>query len=172
MKARGVETSNSLLNKTGITRTKPKTNTTETSPTLRVSKTGENGKTETKDIPINKEQESVLKRTDPTKINEKAKELDINIPEGYKIEVNRNKINRFKTFIHRGNSEIFGEPITQTKSSNLKTNEEFENYLNNRNWWNKFTGGSNKDIRRYDKYLGNNNVKSLSEETSSKQTNN
>jgi len=56
MKARGVETSNSILNKAGITRTKPKANTTETTPTLKVKKTGEDGKVETKEIPIKKEQ--------------------------------------------------------------------------------------------------------------------
>jgi hypothetical protein len=37
MKARGMETSNSILNKAGITRTKAKpTNTSETTPTLKV----------------------------------------------------------------------------------------------------------------------------------------
>jgi hypothetical protein len=55
MKARGIETSNSILNKAGITRTKPKVNTTETTPTLKVKKAGEDGKVETIEIPIEKE---------------------------------------------------------------------------------------------------------------------
>jgi hypothetical protein len=53
MKARGMETSNSILNKAGITRTKAKTtSSTETTPTLKVQKTGEDEKVETKEIPI------------------------------------------------------------------------------------------------------------------------
>jgi hypothetical protein len=56
MKARGIETSNSILNKAGITRTKPKVNITETTPTLKIKKTGENGKIETQEIPIKREQ--------------------------------------------------------------------------------------------------------------------
>jgi len=56
MKARGIETSNSLLNKAGITRTTAKTgNTTQNTPTLKVKKTGEDGKVETKEIPIDAE---------------------------------------------------------------------------------------------------------------------
>jgi len=56
MKARGVETSNSVLNKAGITRTTAKSKTTtKTTPTLKVKKTGEDGKVETKEIPIDAE---------------------------------------------------------------------------------------------------------------------
>jgi hypothetical protein len=53
MKARGVETSNSVLNRAGITRTTAKTGTTtQTTPTIKVKKVGEDGKVETQEISI------------------------------------------------------------------------------------------------------------------------
>lgn len=166
MKARGIETSNSILNKAGITRTKSKgTPTTETTPTLKVSKTDEKGKVETKEIPIDKKQEKILKQSKADKLDEAAKQAGVDIPEGYKITTStttsswgRNKINSAKSFFGRGNSEIFGTPQTKQNQNSLKSDEQFEQYLqeHNNTWLKKFFNGSNKDIKRYDKYLGNN----------------
>ena len=168
MKARGVETSNSILNKAGITRTKPKVNTTETTPTLKIKKTGENGKVETQEIPIKKEQQEVLRNTKPSEVDSKAKELlGDKIPEGYKVETNtgwRARVQNYaKGFIGRSNSEIFGTPQTSQKDLKIKSDEEFEQYLSeyNNNWFKKFVNGSNRDIRRYDRYLGNSNESGL-----------
>ena len=180
MKARGIETSNSVLNKAGITRTKAKaTNTSETTPTLKVQKTREDGKVETKEIPITKEQEAALKKANPGKLNEAATEAKIdNIPEGYKIvepTINsnwRNRINTVKSWFRKGNSEIFGTPTTTTRnSSELKSNEEFEQYLSEHNntWLKKIFNGSNRDIRRYDRYLGNNQPQLESKTETTKQ---
>jgi len=112
MKARGIETSNSLLNKAGITRTKAKQAKTET-PTLKVKKTGKDGKVETKEIGINEEQQKALSRTKSENLDSKAKELDIDIPEGYKIgpkstttkTLSRENLNRY---LGKAHSEIFG----------------------------------------------------------------
>lgn len=173
MKARGIETSNSLLNKAGITRTKAKTtNTSETTPTLKVQKTGENGKVETKEIPIDKEKQKILSKTKAEDLEAKAKELKIEIPEGYKIQSkstttktwSRENLNRYRGKAH---SEIFGTQTSQKQAQGLKSNEEFEQYLSEHNntWLKKFFNGSNRDIRRYDRYLGNNQISKPSEET-------
>ena len=173
MKARGLETSNSVLNRAGITRTKAKSNVQEIVPTLKVTKTGEDGKVQTKEIKINDEQASILKSTKPSELNAKVKELKIeNIPEGYEVAKptansswSRAKINStknwFKRMVGRGNSSIFGTPITRTtNSTQLRTDEQFEQYLNEHNntYLKKIFNGSNKDIRRYDRNLGNNNI--------------
>ncbi len=175
MKARGIETSNSLLNKSGITRTKAKTtSSTETAPTLKVQKTGEDGKVETIEIPIDKEKQKILSKTKAEDLEAKAKDLEIEIPEGYKIQSkststktwSRENLNRYRG---KGNSEIFGTPTTTTRNSSaLKSDEEFEQYLSEHNntWLKKFFNGSNRDIRRYDKYLGNNSVKPTTEQQS------
>lgn len=173
MKARGIETSNSLLNKAGITRTKAKTtNTSETTPTLKVQKTGENGKVETKEIPIDKEKQKILSKTKAEDLETKAKELKIEIPEGYKIQPkstttktwSRENLNRYRGKAH---SEIFGTQTSQKQTQGLKSDEEFEQYLSEHNntWLKKFFNGSNHDIRRYDRYLGNNQISKPSEET-------
>ena len=168
MKARGIETSNSILNKAGITSTKPKVNTTETTPTLKIKKAGEDGKIETKEIPIKKEQQEVLRSTKPSEVDTKAKELlGDKIPEGYKVETNtgwRTRVQNYaKGFIGRSNSEIFGTPQTSQRDLKIKSNEEFEQYLSehNNNWFKKFVNGSNRDIRKYDRYLGNYNESGL-----------
>lgn len=164
MKARGIETSNSLLNKAGITRTTAKTgNTTQNTPTLKVKKTGEDGKVETKEIPIDAEKQKILGKTKAENLEAKAKELGIEIPEGYKIESkntstktwSRENLNRYRS---KANSEIFGTQTQQKQNAGLKSNEEFEQYLSEHNntWLKKIFNGSNSDIRRYDKYLGNN----------------
>ena len=173
MKARGIETSNSILNKAGVTRTKAKiTNTSETAPTLKVQKTGENGKIETKEIPINEKQQKTLSKTKAEDLEAKAKELEIEIPEGYKIQPkstttktwSRENLNRYRGKAH---SEIFGTQTQQKQTSGLKSDEEFEQYLSEHNntWLKKFINGSNRDIRRYDKYLGNNQISKSSEES-------
>ena len=177
MKARGIETSNSILNRTGFTRTKAKTtSSSETTPTLKVQKTGEDGKVDTKEIPITKEQEAALRKAKPDKLNEVVAEAKINnIPEGYKIVEPtmspgwRGRINAVKNRLGKGNSEIFGTPINNTRNSSaLKTDEEFEQYLSEHNntWLKKIFNGSNRDIRRYDRYLGNNSIKSTTEQQS------
>ena len=164
MKARGVETSNSVLNKAGITRTKAKTTSSaETTPTLKVQKTGENGKVETKEIPINEKQQKALSKTKVEDLETKAKELEIEIPEGYKIQPkstttktwSRENLNRYRGKAH---SEIFGTQTQQKQTSGLKSDEEFEQYLaqHNNTWLKKIINGSNRDIRKYDRYLGNN----------------
>ena len=173
MKARGIETSNSLLNKAGITRTKAKTtNTSETTPTLKVQKTGENGKVETKEIPIDKEKQKILSKTKAEDLEAKVKELKIEIPEGYKIQPkstttktwSRENLNRYRG---KANSEIFGTQTSQKQAQGLKSDEEFEQYLSEHNntWLKKFFNGSNHDIRRYDRYLGNNQISKSSEES-------
>lgn len=165
MKARGVETSNSVLNKAGITRTKAKTtNSSETKPTLKVQKTGEDGKVETKEIPIDAEKQKILGKTKAENLEVKAKELGIEIPEGYKIGAkntstktwSRENLNRYRS---KANSEIFGTQTQQKQNAGLRSDEEFEQYLSKHNntWLKKIFNGSNRDIRRYDKYLGNNN---------------
>ena len=176
MKARGVETSNSILNRAGITRTKAKTtNTSETKPTLKVQKTGEDGKIETKEIPIDAEKQKILGKTKVEDLEAKAKELEIEIPEGYKIQPkstttktwSRENLNRYRGKAH---SEIFGTQTQQKQTSGLKSDEEFEQYLSEHNntWLKKIFNGSNRDIRRYDRYLGNNNQVSKSSEESTK----
>lgn len=173
MKARGIETSNSLLNKAGITRTRAKTtNTSETTPTLKVQKTGENGKVETKEISINEKQQKTLSKTKAEDLEAKAKELEIEIPEGYKIQPkstttktwSRENLNRYRGKAH---SEIFGTQTSQKQAQGLKSDKEFEQYLSEHNntWLKKFFNGSNHDIRRYDRYLGNNQISKSSEET-------
>lgn len=172
MKARGVETSNSVLNKAGITRTTAKSETTtKTTPTLKVKKTGEDGKVETKEISIDAEKQKILGKTKAEDLEAKAKELEIEIPEGYKIQPkstttktwSRENINRYRG---KGNKEIFGTKTEQSQTPSLKSDEEFEQYLSEHNntWLKKIFNGSNKDIRRYDRYRG---IKPIQEETSS-----
>ena len=176
MKARGMETSNSILNKAGITRTKAKpTNTSETTPTLKVQKTGEDGKVETKEIPIDKEKQKILSKTKAEDLEAKAKELEIEIPEGYKIQPkstttktwSRENLNRYRGKAH---SEIFGTQTQQKQTSRLKSDEEFEQYLSEHNntWLKKIFNGSNRDIRKYDKYYLNNPSSQKNSETSEK----
>lgn len=164
MKARGVETSNSVLNRAGITRTTAKTGTTtQTTPTLKLKKTGEDGKIETKEVPISEANQKILKGTKPEELEATAKSLDIDIPEGYKIATpttsySKGKINEYKAKAGYGNKEIFGTQTSQKEASTLKSDEEFEQYLaqHNNTWLKKIINGSNRDIRRYDRYLGNN----------------
>lgn len=173
MKARGVETSNSVLNRAGITRTTAKTGTTtQTTPTLKVKKVGEDGKVETQEISISEANQKILKGTKPEDLEATAKSLGIDIPEGYKIATpttsySKGKINEYKAKVGYGNKEIFGTQTSQKQSSSLKSDEEFEQYLaqHNNNIFKKFFNGSNRDIRRYDKYLGN-NVQKQQENTS------
>lgn len=180
MKARGIETSNSVLNKMGVTRTTAKSGTTtQTKPTLKVKKTGEDGKVETKEIPIEESQQKILKGTKPEELDAKVKELNIDVPEGYKVDVptsnwRSSKYNEFKSkYLGKGNKEIFGTQTSQKEASALKSDEEFEQYLSEHNntWLKKFFNGSNRDIRRYDKYLGNNSVKPTEQQTETPKAN-
>ena len=133
------------------------------------------GKIETKEIPIDAEKQKILGKTKAEDLEAKAKELEIEIPEGYKIQPkstttktwSRENLNRYRGKAH---SEIFGTQTQQKQTSGLKSDEEFEQYLSEHNntWLKKIFNGSNRDIRRYDRYLGNNNQVSKSSEESTK----
>ena len=124
------------------------------------------------EIPIDAEKQKILGKTKAEDLETKARELEIEIPEGYKIQPkstttktwSRENLNRYKGKAH---SEIFGTQTSQKQAQGLKSNEEFEQYLSEHNntWLKKFFNGSNRDIRRYDRYLGNNQISKPSEET-------
>ena len=135
-----------ILNKYGITRTKPSTEK-ESVSTLKVQKKGKNGKVEEKEIELTKEQKETLQKTKPSEVTEKAKEmLGDKIPEGYKVEINKSKINSVRSYLGKGNSNIFG-----TKNQDVKTTNDFENWLNNRSTWDQYKPwslGTNSNLRR------------------------
>ena len=161
MKARGMETTNTIGNKLGFTQTKA--TSAGPTPTLKLKKVNEDGTVESKEIPIDAEKQAALSKVKSQDLEKVAKEdLKIDIPEGFKIDSkttttktwSRENINRYRG---RAHSEIFG--TKQNTPSTLKSPEEFEQYLleHNNTWLKKLINGSNRAIRNYDRYyLGNN----------------
>ena len=188
MKARGLETSNTLGNKLGFTRTKiQRENST---PTVRMNVEGK-GEIE---IPItpelkakldkkagkkgnNAEERSKLIREDAEvqkaaeeagiKVKEKVTDADGKVTEKVSDSWNKATVTydpSWRNFTVKGvglpkwmrsESSFFGEKVGNV-DLNWNTKEQFESNLAKRNWWDKFIGGSNRDIRRYDRnYLGN-----------------
>lgn len=141
-------------NKFGITRTKPTEQPKQTeTPTLKIKKVGEDGKVDEKEIKITKEQQEILRKTKPSELDAKAKELKIKLPEGYTIKTNTGKVksayNSAKSIIGRGNSEAFGKTTTSTQETTRQDN--FENWLNNRSTWDQYKPwslGTNSNLRK------------------------
>ena len=133
-------------NKFGITRTKPQNE--KTVSTLKVKKTSEDGKIQEQNIQINEKQRAAIQKAKPSEVENVAKAEGVNIPEGYKVEINKSKINSVKSYYQRpfgkANSEIVGK---QTESAS-RGNDNFENWLENRSLWNKWKLGTNSNLRR------------------------
>lgn len=150
-------------NKFGITRTKPQNQ--ETVSTLKVKKTGKDGKTSEQDITITKEQKAAIQKAKPSEVEKAAKDAGVKIPEGYKVEVNKSKINTVKSYFGKGNSEVVGKK-TQEAS---KGKDDFDNWLENRGAWSRWKLGTNKNLRKIRENIG---IKPIQQENSetSKQT--
>lgn len=149
-------------NKFGITRTKPQSQ--ETVSTLKVKKTGKDGKTSEQDITITKEQKAAIQKAKPSEVEKVAKDAGVKIPEGYKVEVNKSKINAAKSYFGKGNTEVIGKK-TQEAS---KGKGDFDNWLENRGAWSKWKLGTNKNLRQIKKNLGINTTKQETSESKSK----
>ena len=148
-------------NKFGITRTKPQSQ--ETVSTLKVKKTGKDGKTSEQDITITKEQKAAIQKAKPSEVEKAAKDAGVKIPEGHKVEVNKSKINAAKSYFGKGNSEVIGKK-TQEAS---KGKDDFDNWLENRGIWNKVALGTNKNLRRVKQNLGISTTKQETSESKS-----
>ena len=150
------------LNKSGITRTKPQDQ--KTVSTLKVKKTGEDGKVKEKDIELTKEQKQAIQKAKPTEIEKVAQDAGVKIPEGYKIEVNKSKINTAKSYFGKGNSEVINKKTREA----TKGNDDFNNWLENRGAWSRWKLGTDKNLKRIRENLG---VKPINpQENSSQET--
>lgn len=178
MKARGVETSNSLFNKAGITRTTSKGTTT--TPTVRLT-IKDQGDVE---IPVSADKKSQLESKLRTAENTQEARSKI-IREELKPEIealNGKEVNGKTIKIEDGasnvfvyynpslrNARLFGNRMglfpnwarssgnsfgTQTSTPSIRTDAEFEQALSNRSSWEKLFNGSNTDVRRADRALG------------------
>ena len=135
-------------NKLGLTRTKAQDQ--QTVSTLKVKKTGEDGKVDEKAIPLNEKQKAAIQKAKASEVEKVAKAEGVKIPEGYKVEVNKSKINAAKSYFGKGNSEVIGSQ-TQTAS---RGEDKFENWLENRSIWNKWALGTNRNLRQIRENLG------------------
>ena len=148
-------------NKFGITRTKPQSQ--ETVSTLKVKKTGKDGKTSEQDITITKEQKAAIQKAKPSEVEKAAKDAGVEIPKGYKVEVNKSKINAAKSYFGKGNSEVIGKK-TQEAS---KGKDDFDSWLENRGAWSKWKLGTNKNLKQIKKNLGIGTTKQWTSESKS-----
>ena len=148
-------------NKFGLTRTKPQDQ--KTVSTLKVKKTGEDGKVDEKVVELNEKQRTAIQKAKASEIEKVAKDEGVEIPEGYKVEVNKSKINSVRSYyqrpLGRANSEVIGKQ-TQTAS---RGKDNFETWLQDRSIWNKWKYGSNKNLRRIRENLG---IKPIQQENS------
>lgn len=135
-------------NKLGLTRTKAQDQ--KTVSTLKVKKTGEDGKVDEKAVPLNEKQKAAIQKAKASEVEKVAKAEGVKIPEGYKVEVNKSKINAAKSYFGKGNSEVIGSQ-TQTAS---RGEDNFENWLEGRSIWNKWALGTNRNLRQIRENLG------------------
>lgn len=139
-------------NKFGLTRTKPQDQ--KTVSTLKVKKTGEDGKVDEKVVELNEKQRTAIQKAKASDVEKVAKAEGVEIPEGYKIEVNKSKINNIRSYyqrpLGRANSEVIGK---QTQNAS-REEDKFENWLENRSIWNKWALGTNRNLRQIRENLG------------------
>ena len=144
-------------NKFGLTRTKAQDQ--QTVSTLKVKKTGKDGEVDEKAIPLNEKQKAAIQKAKASEVEKVAKAEGVKIPEGYKVEVNKSKINAAKSYFGKGNSEVIGSQ-TQTAS---RGEDNFENWLEGRSIWNKWALGTNRNLRQIRENLGVKPVQESSE---------
>lgn len=144
-------------NKFGLTRTKAQDQ--QTVSTLKVKKTGKDGEIDEKTIPLNEKQKAAIQKAKASEVEKVAKAEGVKIPEGYKVEVNKSKINTAKSYFGKGNSEVIGSQ-TQTAS---RGEDNFENWLEGRSIWNKWALGTNRNLRQIRENLGVKPVQESSE---------
>ena len=155
-------------NKFGLTITKAQDQ--QTVSILKVKKTGKDGEVDEKAIQLNKKQKAAIQKAKASEVEKVARAEGVKIPEGYKVEVNKSKINAAKSYFGKGNSEVIGSQ-TQTAS---RGEDNFENWLENRSIWNKWALGTNRNLRQIRENLGVKPVQESSEtsktESGSKET--
>lgn len=147
-------------------------------PTLKLTNTGG----EEVNLPISNETKQQLQkafkgkkpseRTEVAKANSGVKQaaeqagVDLNNFEVAHSNSLRN-INRFTRATVGKTNDSFG--TTTTTATPTKTDEEFENFLSNRGFWNKLRYGSNSALRRQRSILGLNNTPTAQATQTSKQ---
>lgn len=153
MKQRGLETGNAWHQRSGFTSSAKSTNKTDV---LKVTK---NGKSEEIEITAKQKQDlkEAFKKTKPSERTTKAKEILGNdkIPEGAEVKVSdgvRSTLRNWNRFTRR-TSDSFGTKSTPVTRENIKSNKEFENFLQRRSTLNKIGLGSNRYLRRIDRQL-------------------
>lgn len=148
-------------NKFGLTRTKPQDQ--KTVSTLKVKKTGEDGKVDEKVVELNEKQRIAIQKAKASEVEKVAKAEGVKIPEGYKVEVNKSKINNIRSYyqrpLGRANSEVIGK---QTQNAS-REKDDFENWLEGRSIWNKWALGTNRNLRQIRENLGIKPVQESSE---------
>ena len=150
------EASNSVINHLGSTGRKfreagffgSKIKGETTVPTIKLKKTGKDGKVERIEKEITPEQKAILEKTKSTEISAKAKELlKEEIPEGYEVEVPeagwRQSINRYK------NKTSFGE----TQKGLNRGEDRFQNWIDNRGYLSRIAYGTNSNLENIRKGL-------------------
>lgn len=166
MKQRGLETGNAWHQRSGFTSSAKSTNKTDV---LKVTK---NGKSEEIDITAKEKQDlkEAFKKAKPSERTEKAREIlgKDRVPEGAEVKVSdgiRSTLRNWNRFTRR-TSDSFGTNSIPVTRENIKSDEEFENFLQGRSTWNKIGLGSNRYLRRIDKQL-NLNSNSVNPQNSS-----
>ena len=157
------------LNKYGLARTKPTDNQKieNDNSALKVKKTASDGKAEEMEIPIDKTQAEALRKAKPSEINEVARSLGVNIPEGYKIEPNSSFMNSVKRVGGKGNSDVV---VTRPRIvSEGQNKNDFDYWISSRSLWDQYKPwslGTNSNLIRI-----HNNIMGLHQQTP-QQTNN
>lgn len=166
MKQRGLETGNAWHQRSGFTSSAKSTNKTD------VLKATKNGKSEEIDITAKEKQDlkEAFKKAKPSERTEKAREIlgKDRVPEGAEVKVSdgvRSTLGNWNRFTRR-TSDSFGTRSTSVTRENIKSDEEFENFLQGRSTWNKIGLGSNRYLRRIDRQL-NLNSNSVNPQNSS-----
>ena len=153
MQERGIETGNSWGQRYGFTSSAKQTNKTDV---LKVTKNGE-----TTEVPIAPKQKQDLKeafkKVKPSERTAEAKRIlgEKAIPEGAEVKVSngiRSTVRNWNRFTRR-TSDSFGTRSEAINRTPTKSDEEFENFLQNRSTWNKIALGTNRYLRRIDRQL-------------------
>ena len=140
----------------------------QTVPTLKLKKVGEDGKVETKEIEVSPENKTKLEeafsKSKPEERTVKAKEiLGKEMPEGYEVETNTGWWRRQAEkvpYAPKRTKDSFGTSSKNTQ----KGPDNFDNWLQNRNFWSRMHYGSDAQMLRLRKQLGS--PKIVAEETS------
>lgn len=152
MQERGIETGNSWHQRSGFTSSVKDSNKVDV---LKITKNGKSDEIEL--TPKQKQNlEEAFRKAKPSERTKVAKEiLKENFPEGAEVKVSdgiHSTVRNWNRYTRR-TSDSFKTKSTPVSRENMKSDEEFENFLKGRSTWSKIGLGSNRYLRRIDKQL-------------------